>query len=133
MAMVVCIFDSSTTSTSSFWRARLRRCLTLWSAAILCLVFRLGPFLSLRRRLAIASDLRDDGADGGTLALGDHDLAQLAGGIVFALDVGLVALDFDQRFALFDLLALLLQPSQDLAGFHRVRQARHLNVGHRCC
>src|SRR5205823_8564055 len=107
------------------------RSLTLGLGGFLGLAFRLGRFLSLRRPLAVAPDLRDDGADGGTLALGDDDLAQLARGVGFDLDVGLVALDLDQRLAFFDHLAFLLQPTQDLAGFHRVRQAGHLNVGHR--
>src|SRR5207302_1250431 len=83
-----------------------------------------------RRRFAIATNLGDDGADGRAFALRDHDLAQLSGGVGLDLDVGLVALDLDQRFALLDLVALFLQPAQDLAGLHRVRQPRHLDAGH---
>src|SRR5437870_5006902 len=109
-----------------------RRSLTLRLGGFLGLAFGLGRFLlSLRRRLAVAPDFSDHGADGGALALGDDDLAQLARGVGLNLDVGLVALDLDQRLALLDLLAFLLQPAQDLAGLHRVREAWHLNVGHR--
>jgi len=75
-------------------------------------------------------DLGDDGADRRALPLGNHDLAQLAGCVRLDLDVGLVALDLDQGLAFLDILALFLEPAQDLARLHRVRQARHLNAGH---
>src|SRR5207244_8931930 len=104
-----------------------RRSLTLGLGGFLGLFFGLRRFLSLRRRPTIPPDFGDHGADGGALAFGDDDLAQLAGGVGLHLDVGLVALDLDQWLALFDLLAFFLQPAQDLAGFHRIRQPAHLD------
>src|SRR5207248_3873020 len=114
-------------------RLRLGFCrgsLALGLGGFLGLFFGPGRFLSLLRRPTIPPDFGDHGSDGGALAFGDDALAQLAGGVGLHLDVGLVALDLDQWLALFDLLAFFLQPAQDLAGFHRVRQAGHLDVGH---
>src|SRR2546430_528920 len=101
-------------------------------------LFRLGSLgLALGRRRLLrgrsrtgVADLGDHGPDGSAFTFGDDDLAQLAGGVGLDLDVGLVALDLDQRFAFLDLVALFLQPAQDLAGLHRVRQPWHLDAGH---
>src|SRR5205814_1511559 len=63
-----------------------------------------GLGLTLRRRCLVrrrsrtaVADLGDHRSDGRAFTLGDDDLAQLAGGVGLDLDVGLVALDLDER------------------------------------
>ena len=111
------------------------RCVGGGRAGVLLWLGGLGLTLRRRRLLGCGgctavADLGDDRPDGSAFTFGDDDLAQLAGGVGLDLDVGLVALDLDERFAFLDLVTLFLQPAQDLAGLHRVRQPRHLDAGH---
>src|SRR6185295_11539774 len=62
-------------------------------------------------------------------ALAHDDLAQHAGPEGLDLHVGLVGLDLRDHVAALDRVALLLQPLDDLAGLHRVRQLGHQDLG----
>ena len=62
-------------------------------------------------------DVGDGLADRHDLARLGADAGQHTGGPRLHLDVGLVGLDFQERVALFDDIAVRLQPAGDLAGF----------------
>src|SRR3984893_9849993 len=89
-----------------------------------------GGRLRRRRCRAAVADLGNHRANRCAFAFRNEDLAQLARGVGFDLDVRFVALDLDQWLAFLDLVALFLQPAQDLAGLHGVRQPRHLDASH---
>jgi hypothetical protein len=84
-----------------------------------------------RLGLALLADAGDHLADREGVALLGHDLDEDAVGVGVVGHVGLVRLDLHERLAALDLAALLDQPLQDRALFHRVRQAGHRHVaGH---
>ena len=63
-----------------------------------------------------------------TPPVADEDLVQHAGGLGLVDDRRLVRLDLDERLALRDLVAGLLQPLQHGRLLHRVRELRHPDV-----
>ncbi len=90
---------------------------------------RLGGGARTAAVLATAADVGDDRTDRQRRSLGRHDLQD-------AVEVGLVdhrrlvGLDLHQLIAAVDLVAIGLQPLQDGALLHRVRQARHHHLRH---
>ena len=99
--------------------------------------FARGLRFAFRRR-AVAGRLlpclahpRDHLADRQRVALGGQGLDQGPAGGRLVDHVGLVGLDLDQLLAERDLVAGRLQPAQDRALLHRVREPRHDDVlGH---
>src|SRR5260370_1264746 len=74
-------------------------------------------------------DHRDQVADRHLFARGVRDLAEHAAAERFDLAFGLVGLDLDEDVSALDRLALLLEPLDDLAGLHGVRQLGHDHLG----
>ena len=81
-----------------------------------------------RRRGAVDGQARDHVAEPGRLVLTDRDLAEHAVDLGLVHDRGLVGLDLDERLALRDRIARLLEPAQDDGLLHRVREPRHHDV-----
>src|SRR6266536_1871905 len=76
---------------------------------------------------ALFADDGDRGANVG-FALGDGDLEQDAGGLSLDLLRHLVRIELVERLALFDLVALGLQPLDDRPGLHPLAQAGELDL-----
>ena len=87
------------------------------------------PSASIGNDLAGLADPRDHLSDRERgVFLGDHlDQRARSGRLVH--HVGLVGLDLHELFALLDGIAGRLHPAQDRSLLHRVRQARHDDVG----
>src|SRR5919198_167725 len=75
----------------------------------------------------LLADDGDGGADIG-LALGDGDLEQDAGGLGLDLLGHLVGVELVERLALFDCVALRLEPLDDRPGLHALPEARKLDL-----
>ena len=82
-----------------------------------------------RRAVPAGVQRRDDAADGQRLARARDDL-QHPGRVGLVRQRRLVGLDLRQRLAARDRIAVGLQPLEDRALLHRVRQPRHDDLGH---
>ena len=106
-------------------RARAPRPASPRSAACRCPGLR-----RLRELLACLADPRDRLTDR-RLALGQRDPQQHAGVVGLDLLRDLVGVDLEQRLALRDRVAFLLEPLRDRSGFHALAEPRQLDLaGH---